>query len=157
MRPNRNIKRPRSLRQPAALAIGVSAALISTTAIAQQAEDEEIELGTLEIEDTTADSNPYTQQGAPYKARISGDPRRVKPLAETPATITVVTETQLEESGATDLRDVLDNQPGVTVGTGENGNAFGDRYIIRGEEVRSDIFVDGLRDPGMTTRESFAV
>ena len=43
-----------------------------------------------------------------------------------------------------------------TLGTGENGNAFGDRYIIRGHEARSDVFVDGLRDPGMTTRESFA-
>ncbi|WP_156494572.1 TonB-dependent receptor plug domain-containing protein, partial [Erythrobacter sp. HI0019] len=46
---------------------------------------------------------------------------------------------------------------GVTIGTGENGNAFGDRYIIRGHEARSDVFVDGLRDPGMTTRETFAV
>src|SRR5690606_3037902 len=34
---------------------------------------------------------------------------------------------------------------------------FGDRYIIRGQEARSDVFVDGLRDPGMSTRESFAV
>ena len=39
----------------------------------------------------------------------------------------------------------------------ENGNAFGDRYVIRGHEARSDMFVDGLRDPGMTIRESFAV
>ena len=52
---------------------------------------------------------------------------------------------------------VIATQPGITLGTGENGNAFGDRYIIRGQEARSDVFVDGLRDPGMTTRESFAV
>src|SRR5690606_32320141 len=52
---------------------------------------------------------------------------------------------------------VLAAQPGITLGTGENGNAFGDRYVIRGHEARSDVFVDGLRDPGMTTRESFAV
>ena len=94
---------------------------------------------------------------APYKAKFSGDARRLQPLSETPATIEVITETQLENSGASDLRDVLDNQPGITVGTGENGNAFGDRYIIRGHEARSDVFVDGLRDPGMTTRETFAV
>jgi catecholate siderophore receptor len=155
------IVRPASLRRPTtAMALGLSAALMTSPAIAQDAESEEaeeVELGTLRIEDRAADVNPYTQDGAPYKARISGDPRRVKPLSETPATITVLTETQLEESGATDLRDILDGTPGVTVGTGENGNAFGDRYIIRGEEVRSDVFVDGLRDPGMTTRESFAV
>ena len=29
--------------------------------------------------------------------------------------------------------------------------------MIRGQEARSDVFVDGLRDPGMTIRESFAI
>ena len=156
------IKKPASLRRTGpALALGIGAAMAATPALAQDMsedeEAEEVQLDTLQIRDYTADSNPYTQDGAPYKARVSGDPRRVQPLAETPATITVLTEQQIEESGSTDLRDILDNQPGVTVGTGENGNAFGDRYIIRGHEARSDVFVDGLRDPGMTTRESFAV
>lgn len=157
------IIRPASLRfsslgkRSAVVALGLTTALATSPAFAQDAEPEEVELETLQIEDNAADVNPYTQKGAPYKARISGDLRRVKPLSETPATITVLTETQIEEQGATGLRDLLDNQPGVTVGTGENGNAFGDRYIIRGHEARSDVFVDGLRDPGMTTRETFAV
>ncbi|MEH6757309.1 MAG: TonB-dependent receptor [Parasphingorhabdus sp.] len=157
------MQRPASLRassfgkRSAVFALGLTTALSTAPAYAQDAEPDEVELEILQIEDTAADVNPYTQKGAPYKARISGDLRRVKPLSETPATITVLTETQIEEQGATDLRDLLDNQPGVTVGTGENGNAFGDRYIIRGHEARSDVFVDGLRDPGMTTRETFAV
>lgn len=154
----RGVLRPVSLRQRgAAVALGVSAALLGTPALAQENGSEEVALDTLRIEDKAADVNPYTEKGAPYKARNSGDPRRVKSIAETPATIQVLTATQIEESGETDLRDVLDGVPGVTIGTGENGNAFGDRYIIRGQEVRSDVFVDGLRDPGMTTRESFAV
>jgi catecholate siderophore receptor len=167
MNPNTSaVLRPVSLRQKSAgqrharagLAIGMTAAaLLSGAAMAQEAPADEVELDTLRIEDKAADVNPYTQKGAPYKARVSGDPRRTRPLAETPATIQVLTANQIEESGETDLRDVLDGVPGVTVGTGENGNAFGDRYIIRGQEVRSDVFVDGLRDPGMTTRESFAV
>lgn len=162
MQRTNNIKKPASLRRSSsAIAIGMSAAMFALPAHAQDEDQddstEEVQLETLQIRDFTADSNPYTQEGAPYKARISGDPRRVNPIAETPATITILTEQQIEESGETDLRDILDNQPGVTVGTGENGNAFGDRYIIRGHEARSDVFVDGLRDPGMTTRESFAV
>ena len=164
MNKNRSpISKPASLRfsslgkRGAFVALGMTTALVTTPVFAQDAEPDEVELETLQIEDNAADVNPYTQKGAPYKARVSGDLRRVKPLSETPATITVLTETQLEEQGATNLRDVLDNQPGVTVGTGENGNAFGDRYIIRGHEARSDVFVDGLRDPGMTTRETFAV
>ena len=153
-------KRPLSLRRTGpAIALGLSAAVVALPAQAQDdsQESDEVRLDTLEITDYTADSNPYTTPGAPYKAERSGDPRRVKPLAETPATIIVLTEQEIEESGESDLRDILDNQPGITVGTGENGNAFGDRYIIRGHEARSDVFVDGLRDPGMTTRESFAV
>ena len=93
---------------------------------------------------------------SPYRAQRSGDQRRLADLADLPQTMTVLTQRQILEAGQSDLKEVLSNQAGVTLGTGENGNAFGDRYIIRGHEARSDVFVDGLRDPGMTTRESFA-
>lgn len=91
-----------------------------------------------------------------YNVKESGDIRRLADLVDTPQTISVLTKDQIEESGKSDLKEILAAQAGVTLGTGENGNAFGDRYIIRGHEARSDVFVDGLRDPGMTTRESFA-
>jgi catecholate siderophore receptor len=156
---NRGISRPASLRRNGAIAaIGMGAVFLSSPVLAQETKpQDEVELDTVRIEDRTADVNPYTSEGAPYKAKVSGDARRVKPLAETPATITVITETQIEESGRNDLRAILDAQPGITLGTGEGGNRFGDRYIIRGQEARSDVFVDGLRDPGMQSRESFAV
>ncbi len=152
------ILRPVSLRQRAAVAaVGMAVASHAVPTLAQNADAGEVQLDTLKIEDKAADVNPYTQKGAPYKARVSGDSRRVKPLADTPATITVVTQTQLQESGRSNLRDVLASQPGITIGTGENGNAFGDRYIIRGQEAKSDVFVDGLRDPGLQSRETFAI
>jgi catecholate siderophore receptor len=152
------VLRPVSLRnRGAAIALGVTAAVIAGPALAQENASGEVELDTLRIEDATADVNPHAERGAPYKARTSGDERLTRPIAELPQTITVLTESQIEESGYTDLVRILDAQPGITVGTGENGNAFGDRYIIRGQEARSDVFVDGMRDPGMTTRESFAV
>ena len=91
-----------------------------------------------------------------YHFDKSGDKRRVNDLIETPQVINVLTQDQISDSGRSDLSEILSAQSGVTLGTGENGNAFGDRYIIRGHEARSDVFVDGLRDPGMTTRESFA-
>ena len=155
------VLRPVSLRRPStAAALGLTAALLSSPALAQQAppaDDKEVELETLKIEDRTADVSPYSQKGAPYKARVSGDGRHTRPLAETPQTIQVLTQSQIIQSGLTDLRSILKAQAGITIGTGENGNAFGDRYIIRGQEAKSDVFVDGLRDPGMTIRESFAV
>ncbi|HPA39844.1 MAG TPA: TonB-dependent receptor plug domain-containing protein, partial [Phenylobacterium sp.] len=115
------------------------------------------ELATVKVEDTAIDPNPNAQLGVPYKAKTSGDQRRTRPIAETPTTLQVVTKSAIDDAGYSSLSEILDAQPGITLGTGENGNAFGDRYIIRGQEARSDVFVDGLRDPGMTIRESFAV
>jgi catecholate siderophore receptor len=43
----------------------------------------------------------------------------------------------------------------VTLGTGEGGNAFGDRFFIRGFDARNDIFLDGMRDAGVSVRENF--
>ena len=152
-------KKPNQLTMPkvhsslCVLSLSLPVLALSNQALA---EETTYELDTLQVEERTLDTNPYAEAGAPYKAKISGDKRHVKDLAETPQTISVLTQTQIRDSGKTDLKDVLAAQPGITLGTGENGNAFGDRYIIRGHEARSDIFVDGLRDPGMTTRESFA-
>jgi len=137
-----------------ALTLGIPSLLMATTQV--NAEDA-IVLDTMQVEERTLDTNPYAEPGAPYKAKVSGDSRHVKDIAETPQTMTVLTQTQIQESGRSDLKEILDAQPGISLGTGENGNAFGDRYVIRGHEARSDVFVDGLRDPGMTTRESFAV
>ncbi|HEX7874869.1 MAG TPA: TonB-dependent receptor [Sphingobium sp.] len=155
--------RPRSLRHSVqdkgvgAAVLGLSAAMLVPAAAHAQQQAEQAPLATVTVTDTAIDPNPNAQVGVPYKAKTSGDERHSRPLAETPATISVLTRAQIEDSGYTDLTRILDAQPGITVGTGENGNAFGDRYIIRGQEARSDVFVDGLRDPGMTTRESFAI
>lgn len=150
---------PASLKK-SSIALGISTAmLVPAMALAEPeaAPAGEIEMKGVTVVERVIDHNPYAEPGAPYKAKYSGDARHTRPLAETPANISVLTKTQIEDSGYTDLRDILDAQPGITLGTGENGNAFGDRYIIRGQEARSDVFVDGLRDPGMTIRESFAV
>ncbi len=153
------------------LALSVAVAmLLPIVSIAEEVKDQSDEqinaakeqapvktLDAIKVEATALEANPNAQPGVPYKAQFSGDERYSRPLAETPQNISVLTKASIEESGYTDLRQILDAQPGITIGTGENGNAFGDRYIIRGQEARSDVFVDGLRDPGMTTRESFAI
>ncbi|WP_068804060.1 TonB-dependent receptor [Thauera phenolivorans] len=154
-----NVKQPATLRRRPALtrtglALGLSTAMLAPAGALGA--EEQTEMTAVEVVDTVIDPNPNAEPGVPYKARTSGDKRHVKPLAETPQTIQVITAKQLEDSGRSDLRDILQAQPGITLGTGENGNAFGDRYVIRGQEARSDVFVDGLRDPGMTVRESFA-
>ena len=141
------------------IALGISSALfLPLAALAQTTSATEVQtLPAVTIYGKILDPNPNAEVGAPYKAKTSGDARHTRPLAETPQTISVITKAAIDDSGVTDLKQILAAQPGITLGTGENGNAFGDRYIIRGQEARSDVFVDGLRDPGMTTRESFAI
>ncbi|WP_413702404.1 TonB-dependent receptor [Psychromonas sp. KJ10-10] len=78
-------------------------------------------------------------------------------MADTPSTVTVLTKDSIDDSGKNELKDILSAQPGITLGTGEGGNSFGDRYIIRGYEARSDVFTDGLREPGLISRDTFAI
>ena len=145
-----SIKKPKSLRMAAALLPLSAMAQVPSTPAPHT-------LPAVTVQEQAIDPNPNAEVGAPYKAKTSADSRHTRPLAETPQTIQVVTKSAIDDSGLTDLKQILAAQPGITLGTGENGNAFGDRYIIRGQEARSDVFVDGLRDPGMTTRESFAI
>ncbi len=71
----------------------------------------------------------------------------------TPKTITVLSKEILEDKNATSLRDVARSTAGITLGTGEGGNAFGDRFFIRGFDARNDVFIDGIRDPAVSIRE----
>ncbi|GGB96698.1 TonB-dependent receptor [Marinobacterium zhoushanense] len=130
-----------------------------STAMMGSVHAEEVALDTLLVEDgrIAADANPYAEPEAPYKAKSTSDKRRVREIADTPQTMTVLTKDSIEDSGKTELKDILSAQPGITLGTGEGGNSFGDRYIIRGYEARSDVFTDGLREPGLISRETFAL
>lgn len=151
------------------LALALSAALTTTSALGMvQAANaqtpnaqttDSTQMDRLLIEDTqlAADDNPYSEPGVAYKAKTVSDTRRVRPIADTPATITVITKEIIQDSGITELKDILAAQPGITLGTGEGGNSFGDRYIIRGYEARSDVYTDGMREPGLITRETFAL
>jgi catecholate siderophore receptor len=78
-------------------------------------------------------------------------------LRDTPKTVIAIPKEVIEDMGANSFREVVRSTPGVTLGTGEGGNAFGDRIFIRGFEARNDVYIDGLRDPGVTSREIFAV
>ncbi|HEY8065626.1 MAG TPA: TonB-dependent receptor [Methylosinus sp.] len=102
-----------------------------------------------------ADANPYADPKAPYKVDRLSSNKFTEPVLNTPRTITVLTKEVLADKNATTLREIGRSTAGVTLGTGEGGNAFGDRFFIRGFDARNDIFVDGVRDPGVSIRENF--
>jgi hemoglobin/transferrin/lactoferrin receptor protein len=83
--------------------------------------------------------------------------RREQPVSEVPATVSVITSQQIEENFATDIKDLIQYEPGVSVrsatprfgaalaGTGRDGNSG---FNIRGlEGNRVLIITDGIRMP----------
>ena len=103
----------------------------------------------------TPDRDPYADPAAPYKGDRLASPKFSEPIVNTPKTITVLTREILQDKDATSLKDVARTTAGITLGTGEGGNAFGDRFFIRGFDARNDVFVDGIRDPAVNIRENF--
>ena len=103
-----------------------------------------------------ADRNPYADAAAPYKVdHLQASSKFPEPILNTPKTITVLSKEVLEDKNATTLKQAVLSTAGVTLGTGEGGNAFGDRFFIRGFDARNDVFLDGVRDAGVSVRENF--
>ena len=146
-------KKPANTK-PTAEQLRVRAAL-RRAARAKQAEEARQAAAAAAAAAQAPDQNPYADPAAPYKADRLASPKFSEPIVNTPKTITVLTKEILEDKEATSLKDVARTTAGVTIGTGEGGNAFGDRFFIRGFDARNDVFVDGIRDPAVNIRENF--
>ena len=88
-------------------------------------------------------------------AREVSSPKYPSSMRDTPQTINVIPQAMIEQQGATTLRDVLNNVPGITLTAGEGGAPAGDNLTIRGFSARNDIYVDGVRDLGAQSRDPF--
>jgi catecholate siderophore receptor len=90
-----------------------------------------------------------------YKVDESTNPKLPDSLQDTPQSITIVPLEVMREQAAFSLRDALRNVTGVSIAAGEGGGAQGDNLTLRGFSARNDIFVDGVRDFGQYTRDTF--
>lgn len=100
--------------------------------------------------------NVKEKADTPYKADRVTNPKITQPLVDTPQTISVIKKEIIQEQNATNLMEVLRNTPGITMQLGENGNtSSGDTFQMRGFSTQSSIFIDGIRDLGAITRDSF--
>lgn len=128
--------------------LAISAA-VGGPAYAQNADGDSNLLDTITVEGSqdSPETSLRVEEGASDKLTA--------PLLDTPRTVTVITQRQIQERGASSLYDVLRTTPGVTLGTGEGGNPMGDRPFIRGYEASTDMLVDGVRSLGRTSYEAF--
>ena len=102
-------------------------------------------------------ADPYADACGALQGRIAcqASGKFPEPLLNTPKTITVLRKEVLADKNITSLREIGRSTAGVTLGSGEGGNAFGDRFFIRGFDARNDVFIDGIRDPAVSIRENF--
>lgn len=76
-------------------------------------------------------------------------------VQDTPQAISVIGAAQLKAQGVNSLEGALRNVPGITIAIGEGGTLSGDQFKIRGFDAKDDVYLDGLRDFGAYTRDSF--
>jgi catecholate siderophore receptor len=84
----------------------------------------------------TPAANPFEGAAAPYKIDRSASSKLTEAIADTPKSIVVIPKEVIEDLGA---------------------QSFRDRIFIRRFDARNDVYIDGLRYPGVTSREIFAV
>lgn len=99
--------------------------------------------------------SPYADAQAGYRATGSANSLLRQPLSETARTVNAVTRDVLDDKNATSVRELARTTPGLSLGTGEGGNAFGDVLYIRGFKATNDTYIDGVRDAGAAIRETF--
>ncbi|QUT05981.1 TonB-dependent receptor [Sphingobium phenoxybenzoativorans] len=128
---------------PAFLALScIGAIATSQTAFAQ---DSQQKLGGMTVTDTAIDESPI-------KVEKAESPKYVRPLLDTPQTITVIGKETIKQQNLLTLRDVLSTVPGITFGAGEGGFGYGDRIILRGQDAKNDVTIDGVRSGAFLNR-----
>jgi len=120
----------------------LGALLLAAPATAQP-----VQLGPVSVSDQ-ADKNGLNH--APPVNTIPSDS-----LQDTPQAVTVIDSATMKSQATTTLGDALRNVPGITIAIGEGGTLAGDQFKIRGFDAKDDVYLDGLRDFGAYTRDSF--
>ncbi|MDZ4261070.1 MAG: TonB-dependent receptor plug domain-containing protein, partial [Pseudomonadota bacterium] len=131
-------------------ATALSSALILASASGMAADEPKstAQLNTVKVEADAIDPA--------YKAEKVSSPKFTQPLVDTPQTIVVVKKELFQQQAATTLSEALRNTPGITMLMGENGNtATGDSIFMRGFDTQGSIYVDGIRDLGSISRDTF--
>nr|WP_315397196.1 catecholate siderophore receptor Fiu [uncultured Duganella sp.] len=94
-----------------------------------------------------------------FRADKASSPKYTEKLVDTAQTITVIKKELIEQQGAVTLTEALRNTPGVgAFFLGENGSTnTGDAIYMRGFDASGSIYVDGVRDIGSISRDTFNI
>lgn len=77
-------------------------------------------------------------------------------LRDIPQSVSVVKKELIESQNAFNLTDALRNVSGLTIAAGEGGRT-GDSITLRGFSANSDQYLDGVKDNGQYSRDTFFI
>ncbi len=90
-----------------------------------------------------------------YKADTSSTGLKFEAaLRDIPQSVSVVKEALVKSQNAFNLRDALKNVSGLTIAAGEGGRT-GDSITLRGFSANSDTYLDGAKENGQYSRDTF--
>lgn len=94
-----------------------------------------------------------------YFKEYVGSQKFTTPVSSTPKTIQIIDKNLMTDQQSTTLTEALRNTPGVgAFAMGETGSSStGDAVYIRGIDAAGSIFVDGIRDAGSVSRDTFNI
>jgi catecholate siderophore receptor len=130
-----------------ALSLGLLMAASSSWAQQPQPTEEELVLPPVDVRGQ--------RRFGEYRLLNSDLFRVPNPLDDYPQSVTVVPQELMREQADFTLREALRNVTGIGFQAGEGGGAQGDNLTLRGFPARTDIFLDGVRDVGSYTRDTF--
>jgi catecholate siderophore receptor len=136
------------------LMMGAALTLAFTTSVSAQAQQSAPGRQGAQQGSAAAVEDQIVILGERGEARDSSIGRLTQPVVDTPQSITLISEFEIEARAISNLNDALRSAPGVTLGAGEfswQGNA----PTIRGFVARNDIYLDGMRDFGNYYRDPF--
>ncbi len=133
------------IKSPAAKPAFLALSCVGAIAFASVAHAQEQKLGGMTVTDTAIDEPAI-------KVERAESPKYTAPLLDTPQTITVISRASIQQQNLLTLREVLQTVPGITFGAGEGGFGYGDRIILRGQDAKNDVTIDGVRSSAFLTR-----
>src|SRR6266850_4151810 len=135
--------------------VGMGLALAATSAWAQTPPAESPTKSSDSKDDVSLPGVDVRGQRNQYKIEEPSLYKLPDPIKDTPQSITVLPEQVLEERALFTLRDALRTVPGISLAAGEAGGRQGDNLTLRGFPAGNDIYIDGVRDLGQYSRDTF--
>jgi catecholate siderophore receptor len=132
----------------ASSALLLATTMLASPAIAADANSEASAADQAEIIVVTGQREEYGVKATSTATKTNTD------ILDIPQSLTVVSESQIEDQQLRSIADLLYFVPGATPGTGESNR---DQITLRGNNTTADFFVNGLRDDVQYFRDLYNV